>query len=126
VTHACHQFTGVGARVGGEQVLSVARALIDMYKPLKMNYETLGNSLPHLHTHLIPGFTDDSHSRCPRNSQMRKSRRTNFGQTPGLSADSSTKTEQSELRSWVGPWAIARRRNLISLTRFFWPLGGPS
>jgi diadenosine tetraphosphate (Ap4A) HIT family hydrolase len=24
-----------------------------------MNYETLGNSLPHLHTHLIPRFRDD-------------------------------------------------------------------
>ena len=24
-----------------------------------MNYETLGNSVPHLHTHLIPRFTDD-------------------------------------------------------------------
>jgi diadenosine tetraphosphate (Ap4A) HIT family hydrolase len=41
------------------EVLSVAKALIEMYKPLKMNYETLGNSLPHLHTHLIPRFTDD-------------------------------------------------------------------
>jgi len=41
------------------EVLTVARALIDVYKPLKMNYETLGNSLPHLHTHLIPRFTDD-------------------------------------------------------------------
>src|SRR6266700_2947953 len=41
------------------EVLTVARALISVYKPLKMNYETLGNSLPHLHTHLIPRFTDD-------------------------------------------------------------------
>jgi diadenosine tetraphosphate (Ap4A) HIT family hydrolase len=40
-------------------VLTVARALLTVYKPLKMNYETLGNSLPHLHTHLIPRFTDD-------------------------------------------------------------------
>jgi diadenosine tetraphosphate (Ap4A) HIT family hydrolase len=41
------------------EVLAVARALIALYKPLKMNYETLGNSLPHLHTHLIPRFTED-------------------------------------------------------------------
>jgi diadenosine tetraphosphate (Ap4A) HIT family hydrolase len=41
------------------EVLSVASALITAYQPLKMNYETLGNSLPHLHTHLIPRFTDD-------------------------------------------------------------------
>ena len=41
------------------EVLAVARALISMYKPLKMNYETLGNSLPHLHTHLVPRYTAD-------------------------------------------------------------------
>lgn len=41
------------------EVLAVARALISVYQPLKMNYETLGNSLPHLHTHLIPRFPDD-------------------------------------------------------------------
>lgn len=41
------------------EVLTVARALISVYEPLKMNYETLGNSLPHLHIHLIPRFTDD-------------------------------------------------------------------
>ncbi|HXZ77721.1 MAG TPA: HIT domain-containing protein, partial [Streptosporangiaceae bacterium] len=34
-------------------------ALITTYQPLKMNYETLGNSLPHLHTHLVPRYTDD-------------------------------------------------------------------
>jgi diadenosine tetraphosphate (Ap4A) HIT family hydrolase len=39
-------------------VLAVARALIGAYRPLKMNYETLGNSLPHLHTHLIPRYAD--------------------------------------------------------------------
>jgi len=41
------------------EVLAVARALITMYQPLKMNYETLGNSLPHLHTHLLPRYADD-------------------------------------------------------------------
>jgi diadenosine tetraphosphate (Ap4A) HIT family hydrolase len=41
------------------EVLAVASALIAVYQPLKMNYETLGNSLPHLHTHLIPRFTED-------------------------------------------------------------------
>lgn len=41
------------------EVLATARALITVYQPLKMNYETLGNSLPHLHTHLVPRFTED-------------------------------------------------------------------
>jgi len=39
-------------------VLTVARALINYYRPIKMNYETLGNSLPHLHTHLVPRYME--------------------------------------------------------------------
>lgn len=41
------------------EVLAVARGLISYFRPLKMNYETLGNSLPHLHTHLIPRYVED-------------------------------------------------------------------
>jgi diadenosine tetraphosphate (Ap4A) HIT family hydrolase len=41
------------------ETLSVSRALLSFYRPLKLNYETLGNSLPHLHTHLIPRFRED-------------------------------------------------------------------
>jgi diadenosine tetraphosphate (Ap4A) HIT family hydrolase len=26
---------------------------------VKMNYETLGNSPPHLHTHVMPRYADD-------------------------------------------------------------------
>ncbi|MFE5329419.1 HIT family protein [Embleya sp. NPDC056575] len=40
-------------------VLDVARGLIAHYQPLKLNYETLGNSLPHLHTHLVPRYVAD-------------------------------------------------------------------
>jgi diadenosine tetraphosphate (Ap4A) HIT family hydrolase len=41
------------------EVLTVARALLAVYQPLKLNYETLGNSLPHLHTHLVPRYAQD-------------------------------------------------------------------
>jgi diadenosine tetraphosphate (Ap4A) HIT family hydrolase len=41
------------------EVLNVARALTRYYRPIKMNYETLGNSLPHLHTHLMPRYLED-------------------------------------------------------------------
>jgi diadenosine tetraphosphate (Ap4A) HIT family hydrolase len=34
---------------------AVARALL----PVKMNYELLGNQVPHMHWHLIPRFPDD-------------------------------------------------------------------
>jgi len=40
------------------EVLRVARALQQYYQPLKMNYETLGNIVPHLHTHLVPRYAD--------------------------------------------------------------------
>ncbi len=39
--------------------LTVAKALATFYRPLKMNYETLGNTVPHLHTHLLPRFVED-------------------------------------------------------------------
>jgi diadenosine tetraphosphate (Ap4A) HIT family hydrolase len=41
------------------EVLTVARALATHYQPIKMNYQTLGNTVPHLHTHLLPRFVED-------------------------------------------------------------------
>jgi diadenosine tetraphosphate (Ap4A) HIT family hydrolase len=41
------------------EVLEVARALQQYYQPLKMNYETLGNTVPHLHTHLVPRYLEN-------------------------------------------------------------------
>ena len=42
-----------------QAVTTVAKALAEHYRPLKMNYQTLGNTVPHLHTHLLPRFTED-------------------------------------------------------------------
>jgi diadenosine tetraphosphate (Ap4A) HIT family hydrolase len=41
------------------EVLRVGRAIEQHYRPIKMNFEMLGNSLPHLHTHVIPRYLDD-------------------------------------------------------------------
>ncbi|HEY6762088.1 MAG TPA: HIT family protein [Baekduia sp.] len=43
----------------GREVLAVGRALQDAFAPIKMNYNVLGNSGPHLHTHVIPRYADD-------------------------------------------------------------------
>ena len=43
----------------GREVLHVARALIAVLEPVKLNYDVLGNSSPHLHTHLVPRYADD-------------------------------------------------------------------
>lgn len=41
------------------EVLIVGRAVQDALGPVKLNYNLLGNSLPHLHTHIVPRYADD-------------------------------------------------------------------
>jgi len=41
------------------EVLRVARAIERYYRPIKLNLEMLGNSLPHLHTHVVPRYPGD-------------------------------------------------------------------
>jgi diadenosine tetraphosphate (Ap4A) HIT family hydrolase len=41
------------------EVLLVGRALEEVLQPVKLNYDILGNSLPHLHTHVVPRYADD-------------------------------------------------------------------
>lgn len=41
------------------ELLHVGRALEQHLVPVKMNYDLLGNSLPHLHTHVVPRYADD-------------------------------------------------------------------
>jgi len=40
-------------------VLRVARAIELHFTPAKLNLMMLGNSLPHLHTHVVPRYLDD-------------------------------------------------------------------
>ncbi len=42
-----------------QEVLAVARALGIHFQPAKLNYLTLGNAVPHLHTHVVPRYLDD-------------------------------------------------------------------
>ena len=41
------------------EVACVARALDDLYRPVKINYSVLGNLCPHIHCHLVLQFGDD-------------------------------------------------------------------
>ena len=41
------------------EVLRVGRAIEHVLEPVKLNYDLLGNSLPHLHTHVVPRYADD-------------------------------------------------------------------
>lgn len=42
-----------------EEVSSVAAALNCVFNPTKINYELLGNMVPHIHWHVVPRFSDD-------------------------------------------------------------------
>src|SRR3954464_1525833 len=41
------------------ELLEVGRALERHLAPVKLNYDLLGNTLPHLHTHVVPRYADD-------------------------------------------------------------------
>jgi diadenosine tetraphosphate (Ap4A) HIT family hydrolase len=43
-----------------EDMSRISRALSDAFNPDKMNYELLGNGMPHLHWHLVPRYKTDS------------------------------------------------------------------
>lgn len=48
-----------GAAGYWSDVLAVARAIEARFDPMKVNLLTLGNWVPHLHTHVVPRYRDD-------------------------------------------------------------------
>lgn len=48
-----------------EDVSRVAGALAQVYRPVKMNYELLGNQVPHIHWHLVPRLAGDPDPHWP-------------------------------------------------------------
>ena len=68
------------ARTYFAEVLRVARALEAHYRPIKMNFEMLGNALPHLHTHVVPRYLDDGAPGSP--PRFMKQTETEHGKLP--------------------------------------------
>jgi diadenosine tetraphosphate (Ap4A) HIT family hydrolase len=48
-----------------EEMCLVARAIHESFQPAKLNYELLGNQVPHLHWHLFPRDPHDRESLKP-------------------------------------------------------------
>ncbi len=48
-----------------EEMCLLARAIEDFFRPHKLNYELLGNQVPHLHWHLFPRSADDPETLRP-------------------------------------------------------------
>lgn len=42
-----------------QDLLTVARAIEHALRPVKLNYNILGNAVPHLHTHIVPRYAND-------------------------------------------------------------------
>lgn len=53
-------------------VVQVSRAVELRYTPAKLNLMTLGNELPHLHTHIVPRYVDDSEPGVPPRFMRRR------------------------------------------------------
>jgi diadenosine tetraphosphate (Ap4A) HIT family hydrolase len=53
------ELTDEEAAAYGREVLCVGRALETVLQPVKLNYNLLGNSVPHLHAHIVPRYADD-------------------------------------------------------------------
>jgi diadenosine tetraphosphate (Ap4A) HIT family hydrolase len=54
-----YELSGPERRTLIEEVSRVAEALARAFRPVKMNYELLGNQVPHIHWHLVPRLPTD-------------------------------------------------------------------
>ena len=52
------------------ETLRVSRALERFYRPIKLNFDTLGNTVPHLHTHVVPRYAIDENPGGPARFMM--------------------------------------------------------
>jgi diadenosine tetraphosphate (Ap4A) HIT family hydrolase len=48
-----------------DEMCELAEAIHSSFRPHKLNYELLGNQVPHLHWHLFPRYPDDPDSLRP-------------------------------------------------------------
>ncbi len=86
-----HELDSVFKRRFLEEMSLVAKAVFHAFNPVKLNYELLGNTNPHLHWHIIPRYADDLDPLKPIwviDEKVRKAE--------------STKPSQEELRKLIG------------------------
>lgn len=65
--HVCEptELSATDAALFWTDVLAVGRALTVLLQPVKLNYEILGNAVPHLHAHVIPRGERDPSPNSP-------------------------------------------------------------
>jgi diadenosine tetraphosphate (Ap4A) HIT family hydrolase len=60
-----HELSPAERDVHLHEMAVVAEAVFKAFQPRKLNYELLGNGVPHLHWHLFPRHVDDPRPRGP-------------------------------------------------------------
>ena len=55
---------GVERAAFWEETLRAAEAVDRLFRPIKINYEIHGNTIPHLHVHIFPGMKATLSSAC--------------------------------------------------------------
>lgn len=53
------ELTEAEAALWWRELMLVGHALEQHFEPVKLNYELLGNTVPHLHAHVLPRYADD-------------------------------------------------------------------
>ena len=53
-----------------EEVSRIAKILTQVYEAKKINYELLGNQLPHIHWHVIPRLASDPARKTPQGIEL--------------------------------------------------------
>jgi diadenosine tetraphosphate (Ap4A) HIT family hydrolase len=59
------QLSDAERRAYFEEMCLLAKAIAECFRPQKLNYELLGNQVPHLHWHLFPRYGHDPESLRP-------------------------------------------------------------
>ena len=84
------------------EMCKLAKAIETCFKPHKLNYELLGNQMPHLHWHIFPRRADDPDSLKP----------------VWLALERAERDEQVRLRLQTGP--ISRAETIALLQEYEW------
>lgn len=65
------------------EMSQVAEAVYNAFKPIKLNYELLGNEVRHMHWHIFPRYRDDPLSQGPVWSIAREIRNSDAAKVSG-------------------------------------------
>jgi diadenosine tetraphosphate (Ap4A) HIT family hydrolase len=65
-----YQLSDVEQSLFFDDMMRTARALDQVFAPIKMNYHILGNMIPHLHVHLVPRYYGDAAPSRPIDPSM--------------------------------------------------------